>query len=85
MRLSLVAVLPQAPPAGLAIALVLAAAPSRVAPVDAARQDLGGPIVIRVDASSRVGAMQPMWAWFGYDEPTTPTANGRKLLRSLRP
>jgi len=84
MRLSLVAVLPQAPPAGLAIALTAAAAPSRVAPVDATRQDLGGPIVIRVDASSRVGAMQPMWAWFGYDEPNyTYTANGRKLLSEL--
>jgi xylan 1,4-beta-xylosidase len=70
--------------AGLAIALTLAAAPSHVAPVGAARQDLGQPIVVRVDASSRVGAMQPIWAWFGYDEPNyTYTANGRKLLSEL--
>jgi xylan 1,4-beta-xylosidase len=70
--------------AGLAIALMLAAAPSHVAPVDATRQDLGQPILIRVDASSHVGAMQPIWAWFGYDEPNyTYTANGRKLLSEL--
>jgi xylan 1,4-beta-xylosidase len=70
--------------AGLAIASTLGAAPLHVAPVSATRQDLGQPIVIRVDASSHVGAMQPIWAWFGYDEPNyTYTANGRKLLSEL--
>jgi xylan 1,4-beta-xylosidase len=70
--------------AGLAIASMLAAAPSHVAPVGATPQEFGEPIVIRVDASSHVGAMQPVWAWFGYDEPNyTYTANGRKLLSEL--
>jgi xylan 1,4-beta-xylosidase len=41
-------------------------------------------ISIRVDAARPVGAMAPMWAWFGYDEPNyTYMKDGRKLLSEL--
>src|SRR5262245_42697481 len=41
-------------------------------------------VVIGVDAAARVGAMTPVWAFFGYDEPNfTYTTNGRKLLSEL--
>lgn len=42
------------------------------------------PVSIRVDASARVGPMQPMWAWFGYDEPNyTYMKDGKRLLSAL--
>lgn len=41
-------------------------------------------INIRVDLSQAEGAFQPVWNYFGYDEPNyTYAANGRKLLREL--
>jgi xylan 1,4-beta-xylosidase len=41
-------------------------------------------VTIRVDANQRIGAMLPMWAWFGYDEPNyTYMKDGRKLLTEL--
>ena len=39
---------------------------------------------LEVDASVRVGPMDPIWAWFGYDEPNyTTMKNGRKLLSEI--
>ena len=63
----------------------LAGAPARpAASQDAPAQDAGAPVSIRVDASTRVGAMTPMWAWFGYDEPNyTYMKYGKKLLSEL--
>src|SRR5262245_66113335 len=41
-------------------------------------------VTIRVDAADRIGAMTPMWAMVGYDEPNyTYTPNGKKLLSEL--
>jgi xylan 1,4-beta-xylosidase len=41
-------------------------------------------VEIHVDAAARVGAMTPMWAWFGYDEPNyTYMKDGKKLLSEL--
>jgi len=40
--------------------------------------------VIHVDLNSDLGAMKPIWAWFGYDEPNfTYMKDGRKLLTEL--
>ena len=40
--------------------------------------------LITVDASVNLGAMQPAWAWFGYDEPNyTYMKDGKKLLSEL--
>jgi len=42
------------------------------------------PVSIRVNAAKVVGAMTPMWAWFGYDEPNySYMKDGRKLLSEL--
>jgi xylan 1,4-beta-xylosidase len=61
----------------LALLLTLA-----IAAGSPAAQDAG--VAIRVDANSRIGPMQPMWAWFGYDEPNyTYMKDGRKLLSEL--
>jgi xylan 1,4-beta-xylosidase len=39
---------------------------------------------IEVDLSTPIGAMTPIWAWFGYDEPNyTYMKDGRKLLSEL--
>src|SRR5918992_3280786 len=41
-------------------------------------------VSITIDAADRIGPMQPMWAWFGYDEPNyTYTPDGKKLLGEL--
>ena len=41
-------------------------------------------VTIRVDASARMGALTPIWAYFGYDEPNyTYMKDGRKLLSEL--
>jgi xylan 1,4-beta-xylosidase len=41
-------------------------------------------VSIRVDTTTTVGPMTPIWAWFGYDEPNyTYTDNGTKLLNEL--
>ena len=41
-------------------------------------------VSIRVDTREALGAMTPMWAWFGYDEPNyTYMKDGRKLLTDL--
>jgi xylan 1,4-beta-xylosidase len=42
------------------------------------------PVCIRVDASTPVGEMKPVWSFFGYDEPNyTTRENGKKLLSEL--
>lgn len=39
---------------------------------------------IYADAAAEIGAMQPAWAWFGYDEPNyTYMKDGKKLLSEL--
>ncbi len=44
----------------------------------------GDRVSIHVDAAGTVGAMTPIWAWFGYDEPNyTYMKDGRKLLSEL--
>ena len=41
-------------------------------------------VTLEVDASVHVGPMDPIWAWFGYDEPNyTTMKDGRKLLTEL--
>jgi xylan 1,4-beta-xylosidase len=42
-------------------------------------------VSIRVDAQATEGAWQPVWSFFGYDEPNyTYAENGKKLLGELR-
>lgn len=39
---------------------------------------------IRVNLQQELGAMQPLWAWFGYDEPNyTYMKDGKKLLSEI--
>jgi hypothetical protein len=41
-------------------------------------------VTINVDLNSEIGAMRPLWAWFGYDEPNyTYMKDGKKLLSEL--
>src|SRR5882724_8409442 len=41
-------------------------------------------VLIRVDANVKLGAMRPVWSFFGYDEPNyTNMKDGRKLLSEL--
>ena len=41
-------------------------------------------VTIAVHADRPTGAYEPLWNWFGYDEPNfTYTANGKKLLKEL--
>ena len=41
-------------------------------------------VVINVDLSREKGAMRPIWAWFGYDEPNyTYMKDGKKLLSEI--
>ncbi|WP_229313512.1 GH39 family glycosyl hydrolase [Larkinella terrae] len=42
------------------------------------------PVSIRVDLDKPKGRMEPIWAWFGYDEPNyTYMKDGKKLLSEL--
>lgn len=42
------------------------------------------PPEIRVDLSKKVAAMEPIWSWFGYDEPNyTYMKDGQKLLTDI--
>jgi hypothetical protein len=42
------------------------------------------PVTIRVDASRPVGALEPIWRFFGADEPNYATMNdGRKMIGEL--
>jgi xylan 1,4-beta-xylosidase len=41
-------------------------------------------VSITIDAADRIGPLQPMWAWFGYDEPNyTYMKDGKKLLSAI--
>lgn len=43
-----------------------------------------GPVAITVDVAKQLGPMQPLWAYFGYDEPNyTYMPDGQKLLTEL--
>jgi xylan 1,4-beta-xylosidase len=43
------------------------------------------PVAIRIDAAKTIGEMQPVWRFFGYDEPNyTYMKDGFKLLGQLR-
>jgi len=54
------------------------------ATVGAQPPPFAAPVVIRVDATTRQGALKPAWAYFGYDEPNyTYTPNGSKLIAEL--
>jgi xylan 1,4-beta-xylosidase len=47
-------------------------------------QDIPQAVSIQVDAGKKEGAIAPVWAFFGYDEPNyTYAPNGKKLLREL--
>ena len=42
------------------------------------------PVIISVDLNKEIGKMDPVWAWFGYDEPNyTYMKDGKKLLSEL--
>nr|WP_293842503.1 beta-xylosidase [uncultured Arsenicibacter sp.] len=42
------------------------------------------PVSIRVDLNKPAGTLQPIWAWFGYDEPNyTYMKDGKKLLSEI--
>lgn len=42
------------------------------------------PLKIMVDANEEIGAMDPIWAWWGYDEPNyTYMKDGKKLLSEM--
>lgn len=41
-------------------------------------------VTLEVNAAEKVGSMDPIWAWFGYDEPNyTTMRDGRKLLSEI--
>src|SRR5215469_11518743 len=47
-------------------------------------QDIPQAVSIQVDADKKEDSMNPVWAFFGYDEPNyTYAPNGKKLLREL--
>ncbi len=49
-----------------------------------AGENLADTVAIYVDLSTEKGPMDPIWAWFGYDEPNyTYMEHGRKLLSEL--
>ena len=61
----------------LLLLTVTFAAPSRA-------QTASAPVTITVDVSKQIGPMQPLWAYFGYDEPNyTYMKDGQKLLTAL--
>jgi xylan 1,4-beta-xylosidase len=42
------------------------------------------PVTVRVDTSQKIGTLNPVWKYFGYDEPNyTYAKNGRKLIGEL--
>src|SRR5688500_4737671 len=42
------------------------------------------PVTLTVDLTAERGPLNPMWAWFGYDEPNyTYMKDGKKLLKEL--
>jgi xylan 1,4-beta-xylosidase len=52
--------------------------------VPAVAQIAAAPVAIAVDVTKPIGPMQPLWAFFGYDEPNyTYMKDGQKLLSEL--
>ena len=42
------------------------------------------PVTVRVDTSQKIGTLNPVWKYFGYDEPNyTYMKDGRKLIGEL--
>jgi xylan 1,4-beta-xylosidase len=42
------------------------------------------PVVLKIDATKATDKMEPIWAWFGYDEPNyTYSHDGKKLLSEI--
>ena len=42
------------------------------------------PLEIKIDVNEEIGAMKPIWAWWGYDEPNyTYMKDGKKLLSEI--
>jgi xylan 1,4-beta-xylosidase len=60
---------------------------SILGPTQAKAQGVNSPadtVAIRVDLTEAGGPMEPVWAWFGYDEPNyTYMEDGQKLLSEL--
>ncbi len=49
-----------------------------------AAQSTVQPLVLKIDATKETGKMEPIWAWFGYDEPNyTYMKDGKKLLSEI--
>lgn len=49
-----------------------------------AQKKVQAPALISVDMNKEIGAMTPIWAWFGYDEPNyTYMKDGKKLLSEI--
>lgn len=47
-------------------------------------QEVNGPVNLKIDLSAEKGPMEPVWAWFGYDEPNyTYMKDGVKLLSEI--
>jgi xylan 1,4-beta-xylosidase len=68
----------------VAASVVLALLLVGVLPEGVRGQGADGVVSLEVDLSRRVGAMYPMWAYFGYDEPNyTYSWEGEKLLTEL--
>ncbi|MXV16781.1 GH39 family glycosyl hydrolase [Hufsiella ginkgonis] len=62
----------------LLFVLVFAAKAARAQPAS------GAPATITVDLNKETGPMNPVWAWFGYDEPNyTYMKDGKKLLSEI--
>jgi xylan 1,4-beta-xylosidase len=66
------------------LTLLAAFAITTAAPGQNATSTAPFPVTIRVDASARLGALTPIWRFFGADEPNYATMkDGRKLIGEL--
>ncbi len=67
-----------------AIVLAAAIAVGHFAALFLPQEEQANKVSIRVDTARVVGEMNPIWAWFGYDEPNyTYMKDGKKLLAEL--
>ncbi len=76
---------PRSPsPALFATALLLATASCPADPAGATASTEAFPVTIQIDAGKPLGAMKPIWRFFGADEPNYATMkDGKKLLAEL--
>jgi len=83
----MLAMTPALPRAAIAVVVTVSFLAVRAAGQDApTREPAGGsfPVAIRIDASKGQGEMEPVWRFFGYDEPNyTYMKDGKKLLTQL--